>query len=369
MRAKLPVEEGFVARDGVKLHYEVYGSGAETIVFVPPWSIMHSRVYKAQLPYFSERFRCVTYDGRGNGQSDRPDDVAAYTLDNYVADALAVMDETRTGPAIIVGLSFGAMIACLLAAYHVERVKAAVLVGTAAVIGPGYPYMGNDHFHIRRSEFEDWDKYNYDYWLSNYPDFAAHFIGNICCEPHSTKQIEDGVAWACDTTGPTLAMTVEARTMPRAFDVGEAMYRKMKCPVLMIHGDDDRIQPYARAQLVAKLTGAELVTIEGGGHNPLGRIPAKCNILIAEFLEGRLGLSTRPKTMPRRQSAKRALYLSSPIGLGHARRDIAVARELRKMIPDLQVDWLAQDPVTRLLDSCGETIHPPFRPSAAWTRC
>ena len=94
-------------------------------VFVPPWSIVHSRVYKAQLPYFSERFRCVTYDGRGNGQSDRPDDVAAYTLDNYVADALAVMDATRTGPAIIAGLSLGAMIACVLAAYHPERVKAA----------------------------------------------------------------------------------------------------------------------------------------------------------------------------------------------------------------------------------------------------
>jgi predicted glycosyltransferase len=55
---------------------------------------------------------------------------------------------------------------------------------------------------------------------------------------------------------------------------------------------------------------------------------------------------------------KRALYLSSPIGLGHARRDIAITRELRSLHPDLQVDWLAQDPVTRLLDANGETIHP-----------
>jgi pimeloyl-ACP methyl ester carboxylesterase/predicted glycosyltransferase len=367
VRAKLPVEEGFVERDGVKLHYEVYGIGAETMVFVPPWSIVHSRVYKAQLPYFSERFRCITYDGRGNGQSDRPDDIAAYTLDNYVADALAVMDGTRTGPAIIVGLSFGAMIGCVLSAYHAERVKAAVLVGTAAVIGPGYSYIGNRHFHIKRSSFEDWDKYNYDYWLSNYFDFAAHFVGNVFSEPHSTKQIEDGVAWACDTTGPTLAKTVDARTMPPAFDIGEAMYRKIKCPILMMHGDDDRIQPYARAQLVAQLTGAELVTIERGGHNPLGRIPAKCNTLIAEFLDRKLGLS-RPKATPSRQRAKHALYLSSPIGLGHARRDIAVTRELRKIIPDLQVDWLAQDPVTRLLAASGEAIHPLSHRLASETR-
>jgi pimeloyl-ACP methyl ester carboxylesterase/predicted glycosyltransferase len=368
MRAKLPTEEGVVERDGIKLHYEVYGSGAETMVFVPPWSIVHSRVYKAQIPYFSERFRCITYDGRGNGKSDRPDDVAAYSLDNYVADALAVMDATRAGSAVIVGLSFGGMIACILAAYHAERVKAAILVGTAAIIGPGYPYMTVDHFRVTRSDFEDWNKYNYDYWLSNYPDFAAHFIRNICSEPHSTKQIEDGVAWANDTTGPVLARTVNARTMPPAFDVREAMYGKIKCPVLMIHGDDDRIQPHARAQLVADLTGAELTTIPGGGHNPLGRYPAKCNALITEFLDRRLGLSTRPKAVPARQAPKRVLYLSSPIGLGHARRDIAVTRELRKIIPALQVDWLAQDPVTRLLASEGETIHPLSRRLASETR-
>jgi pimeloyl-ACP methyl ester carboxylesterase/predicted glycosyltransferase len=368
MRAKLPVEEGIVERDGVKLHYEIYGDGAETIVFVPPWSIVHSRVYKAQLPYFSERFRCVTYDGRGNGQSDRPDDVAAYSLDHYVADALAVMDATRTDAAVLVGLSFGGMIASVLAAHHAERVKAAILVGTAAVIGPSHPHMTTNHFLVKRTSFEDWNKYNHDYWLSNYPDFAAHFMGNMFCEPHSTKQIEDGIEWANDTTGPVLARTVNARSMPPAFDVGEAMYRKIKCPVLMIHGDADRVQPYARGQLVAELTGAELTTIEGGGHNPLARIPAKCNTLISEFLERRLGLSARSKPLLPRQRTKRALYLSSPIGLGHARRDIAVTRELRKLIPDLQVDWLAQDPVTRLLASNGETIHPLSSRLASETR-
>ena len=63
MRAKLPSKDGFVERDGVKIHYEVYGDGPETMVFLPPWTIVHSRVYKAQLPYFSERFRCITFDG------------------------------------------------------------------------------------------------------------------------------------------------------------------------------------------------------------------------------------------------------------------------------------------------------------------
>jgi predicted glycosyltransferase len=55
---------------------------------------------------------------------------------------------------------------------------------------------------------------------------------------------------------------------------------------------------------------------------------------------------------------RRALYLSSPIGLGHAQRDVAIADELRKLHPDLEIDWLAQHPVTAVLESRGERIHP-----------
>jgi pimeloyl-ACP methyl ester carboxylesterase/predicted glycosyltransferase len=360
MRAKLPTQEGFVERDGVKLAYAVYGDGPQTMLFIPPWAIVHSRIYKAQVPYFSERFRCITYDGRGNGKSDRPDDVAAYSLDNHVADALAVMDACAAGPAILIGLSFGGLIASVIAAHHPERVQAAILVGTVATIGPPqYAHLGHTHFMTLRERHEGWDKYNRAYWQSNYPDFAEHFIRNIHSEPHSTRQIEEGIAWAGDTTGPVLTRTVEARTIPPRFDPGEAMYRAIRCPLLMIHGDDDRIQPHARAQAVADVTGAELVTFPGGGHNPLGRFPAKTNALIVDFLDRRLDIPAPGRSAPRPTAGpKRALYLSSPIGLGHGRRDLAIARELRALHPDLQVDWLAQDPVTRLLEASGERIHP-----------
>ena len=55
---------------------------------------------------------------------------------------------------------------------------------------------------------------------------------------------------------------------------------------------------------------------------------------------------------------KRVLYISSPIGLGHARRDVAIARELRKAVDGVEIDWLAQDPVTRVLEREGERVHP-----------
>ena len=67
------------------------------------------------------------------------------------------------------------------------------------------------------------------------------------------------------------------------------------------------------------------------------------------------GATTWTRALARR---RHALYISSPIGLGHAMRDVAIADELRKLHPDLEIDWLAQHPVTAVLEERGERIHP-----------
>ncbi len=78
----------------------------------------------------------------------------------------------------------------------------------------------------------------------------------------------------------------------------------------MLHGDNDQIQPYARGKLVADITGAEFVTFPGGGHNPLGRYPAKCNALITDFLERRLGIKhSQAPAGSNRQDEESALSL------------------------------------------------------------
>ena len=98
----------------------------------------------------------------------------------------------------------------------------------------------------------------------------------------------------------------------------------------------------------------QLATLEGSGHNPQSRDPIKVNLILRDFIERRATSAwTRAKAR-----ARRALYISSPIGLGHAQRDVAIARELRTLVPDLEIDWLAQDPVTRVLEAEGERIHP-----------
>ena len=95
-RARHPDEEGFVERDGVRVRWERYGDGEPTLLLLPAWSIIHSRQWKAQIPYLARHYRVLTFDPRGNGRSDRPPTAEAYDDDQYVADALAVLDATGT---------------------------------------------------------------------------------------------------------------------------------------------------------------------------------------------------------------------------------------------------------------------------------
>ncbi|HUF99161.1 MAG TPA: glycosyltransferase, partial [Ilumatobacter sp.] len=140
----------------------------------------------------------------------------------------------------------------------------------------------------------------------------------------------------------------------------EAAVTAMTMPVLIIQGTDDRVISYDSAlALRARLPHADLITLEGAGHLMTGRHPVKINTAIRTFLDAIYGRTPAPPPQARRRrSGKKALMISSPIGLGHSRRDVAICQELRLLHPDLEIEWLAQDPVTRVLHEAGETIHP-----------
>src|SRR5262249_9666402 len=165
----------------------------------------------------------------------------------------------------------------------------------------------------------------------------------IFTEPHSTKPIEDGIGWALETDGETLVASQEAEGLIE--EEARALAGRVRCPVLVIHGDRDAIASVTRGAAMAEQTGGALVVLEGSGHAPHIRDPVKVNLLLRDFVEPPRSATRWARGKSRR---KRALYISSPIGLGHAQRDVAIVDELRKLHPDLEIDWLAQPPVTAL---------------------
>ena len=350
-RARYPDESGYVERDGVRLYHEVYGSGEPTVLLLPTWSIVHSRHWKMQIPYLGRHCRVLTFDGRGNGRSDRPE--AGYDEREFAADALAVMDATGTERAVLVSLSLGAQRALLLAAEQPERIDGAVFICPAVPFGGPVTGRGIHSWNAELVTDEGWAKYNRYHWLKDYRDFLEFFFSQMFNEPHSTKPIEDCVGWGLDTTPATLIATQLGESLDEA--QATELCGRVRCPVLVIQGTDDAITGKHRGVALAEHTGGELVLLEGSGHGPHVRDPVKVNLLLRDFAV--------PAPPPRRwvrgrSRRKRALYISSPIGLGHAQRDAAIADELRKLHPDLEIDWLAQHPVTKVLQARGERVHP-----------
>ncbi len=364
-RARYPDVEGYVERDGMSLFYEVYGEGEETIFLIPTWSLVHSRHWKMQIAYFARHFRVLTMDGLGNGRSDRCRDPRRYGADEFARDCLAVMDATATERAVMVSLSKGAQFLLELARLAPERVAG------AAFIGPMFPYtlshwsvLTNPRivaFSFGRSfpTYRWWGRMNAAHWRESYPDFANWFISRCFPEQHSTKAIEDGVGWALDTDPDTLIATALGRNS-RCRPALRQLAQGLDCPVLVVHGDRDKITPPRDGRALARLSGGKLEVVRGGGHLPHARKAVQVNLALRDFSEDAFARPRTPRdpTVYRPDGRPRALYISSPIGLGHAQRDVAIARELRRLNPDLQIDWLAQDPVTRVLEAEGEHIHP-----------
>jgi pimeloyl-ACP methyl ester carboxylesterase len=283
-RARYPDEEGVVERDGVRVYWERYGTGEPAVFFLPTWSIVHSRVWKQQLPYFARHARALTFDGRGNGRSDRPAGPSAYAEREFAADAVAVLDASGTERAVVVALSAGANWAALLAAEHPERVAGAVLVAPAVPLG-AHVARAVHAFDEPLDTDEGWAKFNRHYWLRHYRSFVEFFFENVFSEPHSTKQIEDCVGWALETGPETLAATHLGRVLEDDRERFLRLCTRVRCPVLVVHGTDDRIRPFASGAALAEATGGRLVALEGAGHCPQNRDPVRFNLLLREFVE------------------------------------------------------------------------------------
>ncbi|WP_019179969.1 alpha/beta fold hydrolase [Microbacterium yannicii] len=284
MRALEPVQSGSVDRDGVGIHYEVYGDGSPTVYLLMPDTIVQSRGWKAQIPFLARSFRVVVSDPRGNGGSGTPSSPEGYADRLMIDDAWAVLDAVGAEQAVLVGLCTGAGYVVLMAAEKPERVLGICAINPGLQLSPPLPHKVEFDFDEPRAAYEGWQKLNRHYWLQDWPDFADFFFGEMFPEPHSTKQRQDCVEWAMQTTPE--AMIEAGYSPPYPGDEPEtiAIAETVRCPVLVITGSLDRCQSPVRGVRLAELTAGEHVIIEGGGHLPQARDPVKVNLLLRDFV-------------------------------------------------------------------------------------
>jgi pimeloyl-ACP methyl ester carboxylesterase len=281
VRAREPDESGTIRG----IYWERFGAGEPTILFVPPWAIVHSRIWKMQVPYLARHFRVVVFDPRGNGRSERTQEPADYAESEYARDLLAVMDASDTDRAVVVTHSLGAQRSLLVTDAHPQRILGLVFIGPALPLAPPHPERARyvALFEEELDHDEGWAKANVHYWRRDYPGYVDFFISKMFTEPHSTKQIEDAVGWGLETDAETLIATGRAEQLDEART--RELAARIRCPVLVIHGTDDALRPFAAGEELAAITGGELMAMPGVGHCPQARKPVAVNLAVRDFVE------------------------------------------------------------------------------------
>jgi pimeloyl-ACP methyl ester carboxylesterase len=294
-RACSPVNEGYVERDGVRTFYEVYGTGEPTILLLPTWSLVHSRVWRCQIAYFARHFRVLTFDGRGNGRSDRPLEPSAYWPQEFALDALAVLDATETERALTVSLSAGTAWNLMLAALHPGRVEGAVFVSpTLYAVGEPFPEWSWLPFNKRFEDYTAVRGQNRYFIAEHYAEFAE-FWARLCTpEPHSTRTIEVALGMSLDTSPEVVIATIEPGSSPDLSTVDRLaaagallapLARAVRCPTLVMQGELDPISLPHWARALAADTGGQMVMLAAAGHVPGARKPVRFNLELHRFVE------------------------------------------------------------------------------------
>src|SRR5262249_6027900 len=247
---------GVVQRDGARVAFEVFGHGEPALLLIPASPITHARSWKGIVPSLARRFTVVTTDGRGTGRSGRPRTPERHAPAEVTADLLAVLDAAGADRAVLVAHCHAVPWALHLAAGYPHPVAGLSALARAFPGAPPHPYTAEPE--RRWADPVDapsgWSMRNRHFWRQDggYREWVEFFFGQQLPEPHSTKQYEDTVGWALDTDAEAMIAEREGRAAPAGSEA-EALCRRVRCPVRVLHGSDDRCQPVARGRRAAEL--------------------------------------------------------------------------------------------------------------------
>ena len=245
----------FIERDGVKLYYEVHGSG-------PALLLTHgfgasSRMWAGQIETLAQDFQLILWDLRGHGRSDYPSSPEAYSAEAALADMTALLDVAEAPSAVIGGLSLGGYLSLAFHRLHPERTRGLLIIDT----GPGY----------RSDEARE-------AWNQNALKTAARF------EKRGIEALRPAEMQADHRDATGLAVAARGFFMQRDANVIDSLPGITK-PALIVVGADDKPFLASANYMAAKIPGAKSATIPNAGHFANLDNPTAFNTAVANFLQ------------------------------------------------------------------------------------
>ncbi len=244
-------------RDGVKIYYEDHGSGPAVLLSHGYSST--TRMWEGQVAALKDRYRVITWDMRGHGQSDSPDDQSLYSEEATCGDMAAILKQLGIEKAVVGGLSLGGYMSLAFNVRYPEMVSALMLFDT----GPGYKNP------VAR---EGWNK-TADQRAVNFETKGLEALGRGAEVRVAQHRSADGLAKA-------------ARGMLAQFDsrIIESL-ETITVPTFVLVGAKDEPFLGATDYMIKKIPGATSAVVADAGHAANIDQPAAFNEATAAFLD------------------------------------------------------------------------------------
>lgn len=259
--------------NGIDLACQVDGPDDGPVLVLSHTLATSRAMWRRQVPHFANRYRVISYDMRGHGESAAPD--YPYSLEMLSEDVIGVLDGLGVErPAIFLGISIGAMIGQALALRHADRFRALVLCSAVSRMPPEARTMWDQRIEaIRKDGIESQVQLTLERWLS--PEFRAR-------DPETTKWVADMIR-----ATPAAGMVGCARAIQK-LDYTDQLGR-IALPTLIIAGEKDPGAPVAAAEVIQQnIKGSRLEVIPNCLHQAPIEATDRFNALVDGFL-ARLG--------------------------------------------------------------------------------
>lgn len=264
------------ADDGTRIYFEEAGTGIP-VLFVHEFAGDH-RSWELQVRSFSRRYRSIVFAARGYPPSDVPNDVAAYSQDLAVRDAISVLDHLGIDRTHVVGLSMGGFTSLHLALRWPDRVRSAVVAGVGYGAHPDAQGSFRNEAEAIAGAFE--------------AEGAAAFAPRYAEGPARVQfQNKDPRGWAefarllaeHSSEGSAKTMRGVQRERPSLYELRGDLAR-MEVPVLLIVGDEDEGCLDANLMLKRTIPTAGLAVLPRTGHTSNLEEPELFDRLVFGFL-------------------------------------------------------------------------------------
>lgn len=260
------------AAGGVGIAWRSYGDGEPVLLVMGFMGSGH--MWFRLLPHISAAHRAIVVDNRGTGDSDRP--LGLWSMADLASDLVAVLDDAGLEHAHVVGVSMGGMIAQHLALEHPERVRSLTLCCTSA---RGGGRRGPPPWRMLAS-------------ISLRPLLGPRRTMRIVSPMLYAARTRDDPARLAEEVAVRGADATPAATAPAQFAAiarhdTRSRLPSLAAPVLVVHGDEDRLIPASTGrELAALIPGARLAVLPACGHVLTSDCEEEAAEAILGFLDG-----------------------------------------------------------------------------------